>query len=70
MALVTENIFKIKKKSGNNSLKLQSTIELLNNVAGHMGLLADWTPWLVASVPSALYLLLALVAFSWLVRYR
>ena len=43
---------------------------LLNNVAGHIGLLADWTPWLVASVPSALYLLLAMVAFSWLVRYH
>ncbi len=43
---------------------------LVNNVASHIGLLADWTPWLVASVPSALYLLLALAAFSWLVRYR
>ena len=43
---------------------------LLNNVAGHIGLLSNWTPWLVACVPSALYLLLAMVAFSWLVRYR
>jgi lipopolysaccharide export system permease protein len=43
---------------------------LLNNVAGHLGLLRDWTPWLVAAVPSALYLLLSLAAFSWLVRYR
>lgn len=43
---------------------------LLNNVASHVGLLSNWTPWLVASVPSALYLLLAMLAFSWLVRYR
>jgi lipopolysaccharide export system permease protein len=43
---------------------------LLNNVAGHIGLLSNWTPWLVASAPSALYLLLAMGAFSWLVRYR
>jgi lipopolysaccharide export system permease protein len=43
---------------------------LLNNVAGHLGLLRDWTPWLVAAAPSALYLLLSLAAFSWLVRYR
>ena len=43
---------------------------LLNNVAGHLGLLRDWTPWMVAAAPSALYLLLSLGAFSWLVRYR
>lgn len=43
---------------------------LLNNVAGHLGVLRDWTPWLVAATPSALYLLLSLAAFSWLVRYR
>jgi len=43
---------------------------LLNNVAGHLGLLRDWTPWVVAAAPSALYLLLSLGAFSWLVRYR
>jgi lipopolysaccharide export system permease protein len=43
---------------------------LLNNVAGHLGLLRDWTPWMVAAAPSALYLLLSLAAFSWLVRYR
>ena len=43
---------------------------LLNNVAGHLGLLRDWTPWIVAAAPSALYLLLSLAAFSWLVRYR
>jgi lipopolysaccharide export system permease protein len=43
---------------------------LLNNVAGHLGVLRDWTPWLVAAAPSALYLLLSLAAFAWLVRYR
>lgn len=43
---------------------------LLNNVAGHLGLLRAWTPWMVAAAPSALYLLLSLGAFSWLVRYR
>ncbi|MEY8878047.1 MAG: LPS export ABC transporter permease LptG [Leptothrix sp. (in: b-proteobacteria)] len=43
---------------------------LLNNVAGHLGLLRNWTPWITASAPSAIYLLLSLGAFSWLVRYR
>ncbi|CAN5658231.1 LPS export ABC transporter permease LptG [soil metagenome] len=43
---------------------------LLNNVAGHLGLLRNWTPWIVAATPSALYLLLSMAAFSWLVRYR
>ncbi|HEY6132373.1 MAG TPA: LPS export ABC transporter permease LptG [Rubrivivax sp.] len=43
---------------------------LLNNVAGHVGMLRDWTPWIAASVPSLSYLLLSLAAFWWLVRYR
>lgn len=43
---------------------------LLNNVAGHLGLLRNWTPWVVAAAPSTLYLLLSMAAFSWLVRYR
>lgn len=43
---------------------------LLNNLAGHLGLLREWTPWIVAAAPGALYLLLSLAAFSWLVRYR
>ncbi len=43
---------------------------LLNNLAGHVGLLSGWTPWAVAAAPSALYLLLSLGAFAWLVRYR
>jgi lipopolysaccharide export system permease protein len=43
---------------------------LLNNVSGHLGLLRDWTPWMVAVAPGALYLLLSMAAFTWLVRYR
>jgi lipopolysaccharide export system permease protein len=43
---------------------------LLNNVVGHLGLLHDWTPWIAASVPSVVYLLLSMSAFTWLVRYR
>lgn len=43
---------------------------LLNNVAGHLGLLKNWTPLLVAATPSLLYLGLSMAAFAWLVRYR
>jgi len=43
---------------------------LLNNVSGHLGLLREWVPWVAAAAPSALYLLLSMAAFSWLVRYR
>jgi lipopolysaccharide export system permease protein len=43
---------------------------LLNNVAGHLGILRNWTPWIVAATPSAIYLLLSMAAFTWLVRYR
>ena len=43
---------------------------LLNNVAGHLGLLRDWTPWIVAATPSVIYLLLSMAAFTWLVKYR
>jgi len=43
---------------------------LLNNLAGHIGNLRGWTPWLAAATPSLLYLLLSLAAFAWLVRYR
>jgi len=63
-------------RSGGVSLKvfggimLGISFVLLNNVASHIGLLSNWTPWLVASAPSALYLLLSMAAFSWLVRYR
>ncbi len=43
---------------------------LLNNVVGHLGLLRDWTPWIASALPSLLYLLMSLAAFTWLVRYR
>jgi lipopolysaccharide export system permease protein len=43
---------------------------LLNNVAGHIGLLRAWTPWVVAATPSLIYLGLSLAAFTYLVRYR
>ncbi|CAG1019179.1 Lipopolysaccharide export system permease protein LptG [Burkholderiaceae bacterium] len=43
---------------------------LLNNVAGHLGMLRDWTPWMVAAAPSVLYLMLSMGAFAWLVKYR
>jgi lipopolysaccharide export system permease protein len=63
-------------RSGGISLKvfggimLGISFVLLNNVASHIGLLGNWTPWVVASAPSAFYLLLSMAAFSWLVRYR
>lgn len=43
---------------------------LLNNLSGHVGLLRDWTPWVAAATPSALYMVMSLAAFAWLVRYR
>ena len=43
---------------------------LLNNLAGHVGLLRNWTPWMAASIPSVIYMGLSLAAFFWLVRYR
>jgi len=43
---------------------------LLNNLAGHIGLLRDWTPWVVAAAPSLAYLLISMAAFTWLVRFR
>ena len=43
---------------------------LLNNLAGHIGLLRDWTPWVAAATPSLIYLMLSMAAFTWLVRYR
>ena len=43
---------------------------LLNNLAGHIGMLRGWSPWLAAAAPSLIYLLLSMGAFAWLVRYR
>jgi lipopolysaccharide export system permease protein len=63
-------------RSGGISLKvfggimLGISFVLLNNLASHIGLLSNWTPWLVAAAPSAFYLLLSMAAFSWLVRFR
>lgn len=66
----------LQSRSGGVSLKvfggimLGISFVLLNNVAGHVGLLKNWTPWIVAVTPSALYLLMSTTAFAWLVRYR
>ncbi|MBV8502201.1 MAG: LPS export ABC transporter permease LptG [Paucibacter sp.] len=51
-------------------IMLGSSFVLLNNVAGHLGLLKGWTPWAVAAAPSLLYMGLSMAAFLWLVRYR
>ncbi|WP_119156984.1 LPS export ABC transporter permease LptG [Caldimonas tepidiphila] len=66
----------LRARSGGVSLKvfggimLGISFVLLNNVAAHIGLLQNWTPWLVAAAPSLLYLALSLAAFHWLVRHR
>ena len=63
-------------RSGGVSLKvfvgimLGVSFVLLNNVFRHLGLLNNWTPWVVAAAPGALYLGISLVAFAWLVRFR
>jgi lipopolysaccharide export system permease protein len=63
-------------RSGGISLKvfggimLGISFMLLNNLAGNLGLLRNWTPWIVAAAPGAMYLVLSLAAFAWLVRYR
>ncbi len=66
----------VNARSGGMSLKvfvgimLGVSFVLLNNVFRHLGMLGNWTPWIVAAAPGALYLALSLAAFSWLVRYR
>ena len=63
-------------RSGSTSLKVFGGIllgiafVLLNNLAGHIGMVQDWTAWIVAAAPSLLFLLMSLAAFAWLVRYR
>lgn len=63
-------------RSGGISVKVFGGIMLgisfvvLNAITGHLGLLRDWTPWLVASAPSLFYLGISMAAFYWLVRYR
>jgi lipopolysaccharide export system permease protein len=66
----------LRARSGGISLKvfggimLGISFVLLNNVSSHLGLLQQWTPWVAASMPSVIYLILSLGAFQWLVRYR
>jgi lipopolysaccharide export system permease protein len=43
---------------------------LVNHVTSHLGLLHQWEPWMAASVPSVFYTLMAMGAFTWLVRNR
>ncbi len=63
-------------RAGGISLKvfggimLGITFVLLNSLAGHLGLLRHWTPWIAAAAPSVLFLLMSMAAFAWLVRYR
>ena len=63
-------------RSGGVSLKvfvgimLGVSFVLVNNVFRHLGLLGNWTPWIVAAAPGALYLMASLAAFVWLVRNR
>jgi lipopolysaccharide export system permease protein len=63
-------------RSGGISLKvfggimLGISFVLLNNLAGHLGMLKGWTPWAVAATPSLIYMGISLAAFGWLVRYR
>ncbi|MEO8081226.1 MAG: LPS export ABC transporter permease LptG [Caldimonas sp.] len=66
----------LQARAGGVSLKVFAGIMLgvsfvlLNNVFRHLGLLGNWTPWVVAATPGAVYLLLSLAAFAWLVRNR
>jgi lipopolysaccharide export system permease protein len=63
-------------RSGGISLKVFGGIMLgisfilLNNLSGHLGLLKNWTPWLVAAAPGVLFLMMSMLAFAWLVRFR
>jgi lipopolysaccharide export system permease protein len=43
---------------------------LMNNLAGHVGLLNGWIPWVAAATPSLAFLMMSMGAFAWLVRYR
>ncbi|MBL8289588.1 MAG: LPS export ABC transporter permease LptG [Rubrivivax sp.] len=63
-------------RAGSISLKVFGGIMLgiafvlLNNLAGHIGLLNGWTPWAAAATPGLLFLAMSMAAFAWLVRYR
>lgn len=43
---------------------------LLNELSNSLGLLQNWRPWIAATVPSSIFLLLSLIAFGWLVQRR
>jgi lipopolysaccharide export system permease protein len=66
----------LQARAGSVSLKVFGGIMLgigfvlLNNLAGHIGLLNGWVPWAAAASPSLLFLALSMAAFAWLVRYR
>ena len=63
-------------RGGGMSLKIFGGIMLgisfvlINHISSHLGLLHQWQPWIAASAPSLLYLLMSMSAFVWLVRYR
>jgi lipopolysaccharide export system permease protein len=63
-------------RAGSVSLKvfggimLGISFVLQNNLAGHLGLLRNWSPLISAAAPNLIYLMLSLAAFAWLVRYR
>ncbi len=63
-------------RAGSVSLKvfggimLGISFVLQNNLAGHLGVLRNWSPWISAAAPNLIYLVLSLAAFTWLVRYR
>ncbi|WP_290870717.1 LPS export ABC transporter permease LptG [Aquabacterium sp.] len=63
-------------RAGSMSLKIFGGIMLgisfvlVNHISSHLGLLHQWQPWLAAAAPSAVYLLLSMSVFVWLVRYR
>ena len=40
---------------------------LMNNVFGHIGNLNAWPAWLAAATPGIVYMLISMLAFSWLV---
>jgi lipopolysaccharide export system permease protein len=66
----------LQARSGGLSLKvfggimLGISFVLLNHVAGHLGILRGWTPWVAAAAPAIAYVLMSMLAFGWLVRYR
>lgn len=66
----------LQARSGGISMKvfggimLGISFVLVNHITSHLGLLHQWQPWLAAILPSLVYTLLSLSAFTWLVRHR